>query len=178
MEEHTKFDWLDFNPSNDQPVMDPPQTNARNKRINPYNSERLFMQEYGRRLDAERDRKHKVIIQFLLNEARLGKFYTRKTFAEKFKGKKGLRGKYTILDRLSVLATKGYITFIKDLTILGLSKTSPKCSFLCVQGMVFVDEKGINHPVVPTHFKCLRFGGLQPLTSPYTWPFPERDDLK
>ena len=170
MEKHTRFN--NFNPAYNQP-----QAHAEDRRSHLYSSERLFMKEYGERLDAERDRKHKVILQFILEEARQGRFYTRKTFAEKFKDKKGLRGTYTILDRLSVLATKGYITFVKDLTVFGLPKTSPKYSFLCVEGMMFVDEKGVSHPVVPTHFKCFRFGGLQPLTSPYTWPSPETEDL-
>ncbi|RMG34777.1 MAG: hypothetical protein D6720_08520, partial [Gammaproteobacteria bacterium] len=50
-------------------------------------SERLVMQDYGERLDAERRRKRDVILELLFDEAAEGRVYTANQFAEAFEGK-------------------------------------------------------------------------------------------
>ena len=58
---------------------------------------------------AERRRKRDAILQILFEEAGNGRCYTANQFAEAFEGKAGLGGERTIRDRLSALATQGYI---------------------------------------------------------------------
>ena len=83
--------------------------------------ERTSRAQGGRRkLDAERVRKHDVILGILLDEAAEGRLYTTLQFAEKFENTGGLGGKDTIRDRISVLATKGYIKFVRDGSPFGL----------------------------------------------------------
>ena len=77
-------------------------------------SERLVMQEYGERLDAERRRKRDVILQILFEEAAQGRCYTAYQFAETYEGQAGLGASRTINERLSVLATKGYIKYFQQ----------------------------------------------------------------
>ena len=58
------------------------------REVNPHT--RLVMQDYGQRLDAERRRKHDVILQILFDEAARGHCYTANQFSEAFEGKAGL----------------------------------------------------------------------------------------
>jgi len=77
-------------------------------------SSRLVKRHYGAVLDAERVRKHDAILDIIKHEGENGTFYTATQFAETFEGKEGLGGTSTIKERISVLATKGYIKFSKD----------------------------------------------------------------
>ena len=88
--------------------------------LNPLN-ERLVRQEVGAKLDAERLRKHDVILGILLDEAAGGRLYTATQFAETFENQGGLGSKHTIRERLGVLATKGYVKFLRDAAAVRLS---------------------------------------------------------
>ena len=68
-------------------------------------SERLVRKEVGARLDAERLRKHDVILGMLLDEAAGERLCTAMQFFEAFENRGGLGSKHTIRERLSVLAT-------------------------------------------------------------------------
>ena len=82
--------------------------------------ERLIRKSLGEKLDAERVRKRDVILQILFEEARQGRVYTGRQFAEAFENKAGLGGNATIRERLSVLATKGYVKFFRNHQDYGL----------------------------------------------------------
>ena len=87
-------------------------------------NERLVRKEAGAKFDAERLRKHDVILGILLDEAACGRLYTTNQFCESFENKSGLGGKDTIRDRISVLATKAYIKFLRDGSALRRSSPS------------------------------------------------------
>ena len=82
--------------------------------------ERLVRKSLGEKLDAERIRKRDVILQILFEEARQGRVYTASQFAEAFENKAGLGGNATIRERLSVLATKGFVKFFRNHQEYGL----------------------------------------------------------
>ncbi|AIF81432.1 putative Bacteriophage-related DNA primase [endosymbiont of Acanthamoeba sp. UWC8] len=130
------------------------------------NNERVICQAYGKKLDLERDRKQDIILQLITEEAHKGHLYTSNQFAEKFENKAGLGGKGTIIERISVLATKGYIKFCKDLSHLGYAKSKSKYGFLCVEDMYF-SEKRIS--VLPSHYKCSNTGAILPVENQTVW---------
>ncbi len=147
-------------------------------------SERLIRKDVGARLDAERVRKHDVILGILLDEAAAGRLYTSLQFAEKFENKSGLGGTYTIRDRISVLATKGYIKFVRDGSPYGMARTTSKFGYLCTEGMVIPGNGETADPdtgeisptmleVLPSHFKCPQSGGSLPVEDPRVWVYPE-----
>ena len=100
-------------------------------------SERLVRQEIGRKLDAERLRKHDVILGVLLDEAAEGRLYSIMQLSEKFENTLGLGSKHTIRERLSVLATKGFVKFRRDGSEFGLEVVRSRFGYLCVEGMTF-----------------------------------------
>lgn len=147
-------------------------------------SERLIRKDVGARLDAERVRKHDVILGILLDEAAAGRLYTSLQFAEKFENKGGLGGTYTIRDRISVLATKGYIKFVRDGSPYGMARTTSKFGYLCTEGMIIPGNGETADPdtgeisptmleVLPSHFKCPQSGGSLPVENPRVWVYPE-----
>ena len=97
--------------------------------------ERLVRKSLGERLDAERVRKHDVILGILLDEALAGRLYTINQFAEAFENRGGLGGKDTIRDRLNVLATKGFVKFVRDGAPYGFGPSRSRFGFLCVEAM-------------------------------------------
>jgi putative DNA primase/helicase len=128
--------------------------------------ERLVRKTQGERFDAERVRKHDVILQILFEEARLGRVYTASQFAEAFE-KASLGGNTVIRERLSVLATKGFIKFFRDAKEYGLPPPGrSRFGYLCVEGMELgTAERSVDPdtgevtetaplPVRPTHYKC------------------------
>lgn len=146
--------------------------------------ERIVRRDFGEKLDAERMRKRDVILQLLLDEAGRGKLYTALQFAESYENQAGLGGKDTIRDRISVLATKGDIKFVRDGRPFGLPRSTSKFGYLCVEGMVFptdselVDpETGEIHPggipVLPSTYKCPQSGAPLPVENPTVWVYPE-----
>ncbi len=157
--------------------------------LNPLN-ERLVRKEVGAKLDAERLRKHDVILGMLLDEAASERLYTAMQFAETFENRGGLGSKHTIRERLSVLATKGFVKFLRDPSGFGFPVTRSRFGYLCVEGMQFgapvehVDpETGevttTARPVLPSHFKCPQSGLCLQVENPAVWVYPEglEDDL-
>jgi hypothetical protein len=148
-------------------------------------SNRLVMQDYGAKLDAERRRKRDVILEILFEEAAKGRCYLASQFADAFESHAGLGGKRTILDRLSVLASKGYVKFCRDYRVYNLhSVGNSKYGYLCVEEMLLT--RAINDPdpvtgdietetlrVLPTHYKCPQTGALLPVENPEIWVYQE-----
>ncbi|PWS34760.1 hypothetical protein DFH01_23845 [Falsiroseomonas bella] len=152
--------------------------------------ERLVRKDIGRKLDAERLRKHDVILGILLDEAAEGRLYPMMQFAEVFENKAGLGSKHTIRERLSVLATKGFVKFRRDGSDFGFPVVRSRFGYLCVEGMVFgsavetIDPTtgeitSAAKPVLPSHFKCAQTGNALDVENPEVWVYPEGvlDDL-
>jgi hypothetical protein len=151
--------------------------------LNPMN-ERLVRKDVGEKLDAERVRKQDVILQLLFDEARGGRLYTALQFAESFENRAGLGGKDTIRERISVLATKGFIKFVRDGAPFGLPTSRSKFGYLCVEGMSFpTGEETADSltgeifpfqiPVLPSTYKCPQSGAALPVENPLVWVYPE-----
>ncbi len=149
-------------------------------------NERLVMKDYGERLDAERRRKRDVILQILFDEAAQGRCYTANQFAEGFEGKAGLGGERTIRDRLSALATQGYLKYFRNAADYGLPPARTKFGYLCVEAMVLQMAIGPpdpqtgevlieNRSVLPTHYKCPQSGAALPVENPEVWVY--QDDI-
>jgi hypothetical protein len=150
------------------------------REMNP-NSERLVCKEYGEKLDAERHRRHDVILQLIFDKASEGRLYTPSQFRQAFESRAGLGGERTIQNRLNVLATKGYIKFNKDQAIARGIKS--KCGVMCVEGMeVPVEEQTemnpktgevlpVMQPLLPTHFKESQTGAILPVENPDVWVY-------
>ena len=152
-------------------------------------SERLVRKESGAKLDAERLRKRDVILGLIYDEAMAGRLYTAAQFAEEFENQAGLGGIDTIRDRVSVLATKSYVKFLRDASHLGLPYTRSKFGYLCVEEMRFpvagetVDsETGEVKPataaVLPTHYKCAQSGACLPVENPEIWVYRDGEDAQ
>ena len=151
--------------------------------LNPMN-ERLVRKEVGAKLDAERLRKHDVILGMLLDEAAGERLYTALQFAESFENQAGLGGKDTIRERISVLATKGFIKFVRDGAPFGLPTSRSKFGYLCVEGMAFPTGNETADPqtgeviperipVLPSTYKCPQSGAALPVENPVVWVYPE-----
>jgi hypothetical protein len=147
-------------------------------------SERLVRKDFGEKLDAERGRKNDVILQVLCDEARLGRLYTALQFAESFENKAGLGGCTTIRERISVLATKGFVKFARDGAPFGLPNARSKFGYLCVEGMEFLGNTETIDPdtgevaqqvisVLPSHYKSPLTGAVLEVENPYVWVYPE-----
>lgn len=152
--------------------------------------ERLVRKDIGRKLDAERLRKHDVILGILLDEAAAGRLYSTMQLAEKFENQVGLGSKHTIRERLSVLATKGFVKFRRDGTEFDHPIVRSRFGYLCVEGMTFGPDVETVDPetgevttsarrVLPSHFKCPQSGNCLDVENPEVWVYPEGilDDL-
>jgi len=148
--------------------------------------ERLVRKDVGERLDAERVRKHDVILSLLLDEALAGHLYTINQFVERFENQAGLGGKDTIRDRLSVLTTKGYIKFLRDYQKHGLAGARSRFGYLCVETMRLGPAETVVDPetgevdevlqcILPTHYKCPMSGAVLPVEDPETWIYHDGD---
>jgi hypothetical protein len=147
-------------------------------------SERLVRKEGGAKLDAERDRKRDVIVQLLYDEALAGKLYTTKQFAEKFENQAGLGGQSTIRERISVLATKGYVKFCRDGAPYRQPVTTSILGYLVVEGMQLGPPEEVVDPetgevttnvlrVLPSHFKAAETGAIVEVENPLVWVYAE-----
>ena len=149
--------------------------------LNPMN-ERLVRQEVGAKHDAERDRKRDVILGILFEEAAEGRLYTTMQFAETFENKGGLGSKYTLRERLSVLATKGSVKFLRDGAAFGYPMVRSRFGYLCVEGMRFSPGQSVDqetgevletaNPVRPSHYKCPQSGVCLQVENPTVWVYP------
>jgi len=150
--------------------------------LNPMN-ERLVRAEAGAKQDAERARKHDVILAILLDEASEGRIYTSTQFGEAMENQHGLGSQFIIRERLGVLATKGFVKFCRDLADHGFPATRSRFGYLCVEGMRYgrdpvVDPKtgevlSEGELVLPTHFKCPHSGRAKEVENPAVWVYPE-----
>ncbi len=151
-------------------------------------AERLVKQDYGDKLDAERRRKHDVILQMLFDEAQRGRAYTVTQFAESFENQAGLGGRSTVAERIGVLATKGYVKFFQNPRDYGLPMpTRSKFGYLCVEDMALLRPKGEPDPetgelrealvpVLPTHYKCRQSGAVLPVENPDVWIYQDEEE--
>lgn len=139
-------------------------------------NERIAGKEHGRKMDAERRRKYNVLLQLLHSEALEGRLYTMNQFAEAFEGKHALGSKDSTYERLSVLATQGYIRFAKNYKALGLKKTTSKFGLLCIEDMEFRTTDGELIPVLPTHYKFPGTGACLEVQDPHHWTYPEEEN--
>ncbi len=140
---------------------------------------RLIKNEYGELLDNERLRKKDVIINIIHNEANQGRVYTINQFAEAFEGKSGLGAHSTIINRIKILASKGYIKFFKNPQKYNLSSNyKSQFGYLCVQDMLLNITEETNNAgkiirkattIKPTHYKCPQTGVLLPVEDENTW---------
>jgi len=128
-------------------------------------SSRLVGQHHGERLDAERLRKRDAILNIIATEAEeKGLLYTSRQFRETFEGRDGLGGNTTIRDRISVLATKGYIKF------RSINATHGVKNELIIEGMQLLDTiTGELLPVSATHCKSKTNGRIVEDPNPDTW---------
>ncbi|MDA9818220.1 hypothetical protein N9C35_04185, partial [Flavobacteriaceae bacterium] len=136
-------------------------------------SQRLIKQDYGNKLDAERHRKSDVVLDLIAEEALKGNLYTSNQFAEKFESKASLGGNKTIRERISVLATKGYIKFTNEATSLGYERCRSKYGLICVENMELINSSGSKQSVLPTHFKCPNTGAVLPVENNKIWVLHE-----
>jgi len=146
--------------------------------------ERLVRRDFGERLDAERRRKHDVILQLIYDEARGSKLYTGLHFAEEFENHAGLGSMHTIRERIGVLATKGYIKFVRDARPFGHPPSRSPFGYLCVEGMQFGPPVETVSPdtgevettmqgVLPSHYKCSQTGTCLPVENPNVWVYAD-----
>ena len=148
-----------------------------------HRGERLVRREHGQKLDAERRRKHDVILQLLCDEAAEGRIYTGAQFADRFENQAGLGGKDTIRERLGVLTTKGYAKFFRNHDDYDLPPAvRSKFGYLCVEGMHLGPMDEVVDPstgevvttgrwVLPTHYKCPQSGAVLPVENPEVWVY-------
>jgi hypothetical protein len=150
--------------------------------INPMN-ERLVRAEVGAKHDAERDRKNQVVLGMIFDEAAEGRLYTATQFAEAFENQHDLGGRYSIRERLSVLATKGLIKFRRSFTEHGYAGTQSHFGYLVIRDMRFGRDPVIDTDtgevvaegvaVLPTHYKCPHSGRAREVENPSVWVYPE-----
>lgn len=142
--------------------------------------ERLVRRDIGGKLDAERNRRHDVILQIIPNEAREGKVFTGSAFAAQFENTHGLGGDDTIARRINVLANKSYIKFLRDAPELGIPVSKSTKGYLLVQDMLFgTDGEMVDPetgeisrrlvPLLPTHFQSETNNAVLPVENPEIW---------
>lgn len=152
-------------------------------------SHRLTHRDHGEKLDAERRRKQDVILQLIFDQASKGHVYTLAQFAEAFEGRAGLGATRTILDRLSVLSTKGCIKFFKDYDHYGLPRLPrTKFGYMCVEQMrIGQTDSGLDSSpeeavgelsntalfVRPSIYKCPKTGAAMPVENPEVWVYQD-----
>lgn len=142
--------------------------------------ERIVRKDIGRRLDAERTRRHDAILQILATEAREGKVYTSGAFAAQFENTHGLGGDDTISRRINVLANKGYIKFLRDAPEHGITPSKSTKGYLVVQDMLYATGEEMVDPetgeitpklvaLLPTHFQSETNSAVLPVENPEVW---------
>jgi len=130
------------------------------------NSEPIVRDQYSKKLDRERIRKHEVILDLIRNEAYRGNIYTAGQFAKRFEGEEGLGSERNIRERISNLATLGQIKFFRNAEEYGILGTNSKYGFLCVQNMelkVSVEGKVEYKLIKPSHYYLPANGTVLPI---------------
>jgi len=137
--------------------------------------------------EKERKRKHDIILQLIHEQARMGHLYTMNQFCEAFENhnKLSLGSKDSIRSRLEVLATHGYLKFVKNADNYGLSNPArSKYGYLCVENMYFGTGEGKVNPttgeispqllaIYPSHYKCRETGTVLGVENPLVWVHEE-----
>ena len=150
-------------------------------------NERLVNKERGAKHDAERSRQRSAIERLIFDEAAQGRVYTPAQFAHHFESQKGLGSNRSIKERISVMASKGYIRFFREhLALLNCDLKRSKYGYMCVEGMLFRAAEHINTDngeityttvsIQPTHYKCPHSGVMLSVDDPDVWGNDE--DLK
>ena len=146
------------------------------------NQTRLVRDNYGRKLDAERDRQRDVIVQMLLDEALEGHLYLMEQFCNAFEGEAGLGSSSTIRGRIRVLLTKGHIKSYKDPhPRSGIGTARSKFGYLCVENMMLGPEAVDDNtgevtelvPIKPTHYMHPETGHMLPVENPDVWVYQD-----
>ncbi|EEB55196.1 putative phage related protein [Wolbachia endosymbiont of Culex quinquefasciatus JHB] len=142
-----------------------------------HESRRLVNKDYGQKLDAERSRRHDIILQLIYEEAReKGKVYTINSFCQIFEGKAGLGSQHSIRNRIDVLAAKGYIKFNRE----GKNAARTKYGILCVEGMEKRVTNQLNKNVIvyekilPTDYKSSESEDVVPEENPNIWVYNDQ----
>lgn len=131
----------------------------------------LVRQDYSRKLEAELRRKRDVILQILFEEALQGHVYTSSQFAQAFENKSGLGAERTVRERLSVLATKGYIKYFQNADDYGLRKPArTKFGYMCVEEMDLQTLDDLKR-ILPTHYKSRADGVPLRVENPEIWNY-------
>ena len=123
----------------------------------------------------------------IYDEALEGRLYTALQFAETFENKAGLGGSTTIRERLSVLATKGYLRFLRDATPFGYAATTSRFGYLVVEDMQCGPAEDSVDPqtgeitsslraVLPSHFKSPQTGAVLEVENPLVWTYAEDEE--
>ncbi|WP_051213482.1 AAA family ATPase [Rubritepida flocculans] len=142
--------------------------------------ERIVRRDVGARLDAERSRRHDVILQIIAQEAREGRVFTGGAFAAQFENTHGLGGNDTISRRINVLANKGYIKFLRAAPEHGIPASKSSKGYLLVQDMLFATGEETMDPetgeitprlvrLLPTHFQSDTNSAVLPVENPEVW---------
>ncbi|MBL8641914.1 MAG: AAA family ATPase [Alphaproteobacteria bacterium] len=120
----------------------------------------LMRQQEELQAQAENIRKTDTIIRLIFDEAKHSRIYTANQFAESFENKEGLGSARTIRDRISALATKGYVKFFKNADAYGLPLLPrSRQGYVCVDGMTL--KSGAL--VMATHMKHPETGEIIPI---------------
>ncbi|MFL1461812.1 AAA family ATPase [Roseococcus sp. DSY-14] len=142
--------------------------------------ERIVRRDVGARLDAERSRRHDVILQIIASEAREGRVFTGGAFAAQFENTHGLGGDDTIARRINVLANKGYIKFLRAAPEHGIAPSKSTKGYLLVQDMLFATGEETVDPetgeitptlvrLLPSHFQSDTNSAVLPVENPEVW---------
>ena len=142
--------------------------------------ERIVRRDVGARLDAERSRRHDVILQIIGQEAREGRVFTGGAFAAQFENTHGLGGNDTIARRINVLANKGYIKFLRAAPEHGIPASKSSKGYLLVQDMLFATGEETVDPetgeitptlvrLLPSHFQSDTNSAVLPVENPEVW---------
>ena len=81
-----------------------------------------------------------------------------------------------------MLATKGFIKFVRDGALFGLPTSRSKFGYLCVEGMTFPTGEetadadtgevvSVRIPVLPSTYKCQQSGAALPVENPLVWVY-------
>lgn len=120
----------------------------------------LMHQQEELQAQAENIRKTDTIIRLIFDEAKHSRIYTANQFAESFENKEGLCSARTIRDRISALASKGYVKFFKNADAYGLPLLPrSRQGYVCVDGMTLKNGA----LVMATHMKHPDTGEIIPI---------------
>ncbi|WCR58325.1 AAA family ATPase [Wolbachia endosymbiont of Ctenocephalides felis wCfeJ] len=130
---------------------------------------RVVRDNYSRKLDLERSRRHDIILELIANEAYKGEIYTAAHFAKCFEGKLGLGSERSIRERISHLAALGYIKFFKEAIGYKSSNTKSKYGYLCVKDMELKVSEDNYVLVKPDYYISANEGVPLPVENPDIW---------